>query len=226
MGRGLNFALSIERRSLNPAVTQVTTCDGLKSSIEIGGGSSGTFKFLNDITCTESIKIVSGQTVSVLSDIASSGGTSIITGRRFVGLGNSTTNRSNATVTADREGDAPGGHSVFVVEQGGSLSLSHVKFTHSSFGEDGDSVGNSEEERDGEEGVRAIYSAGDLSARYCDFVGLGGGSAGRSGSDDDDNEVVNGGAVRRRGRVRFVMCLFCLVVWLLVLQEYGCCTCT
>lgn len=171
-------------------VQEATTCDQLKSSIE--EGASGTFQILNDITCYETISIVEDQKINLTSGGNATAGApfSVIAGTPFTG-------GTSGSSSSDADGGAAGGDSsVFVVEKGGALDVTSVKFdtsgataatnedeegtgtspTTSATGEGGESAG----------GVRAIYNAGNVTADRCEFVGAG----------SEDAQVTKGGAVR------------------------------
>lgn len=142
------------------------SCTALKTAIE--RGSSGNFELLTDIDCNESITIVSGQSVTISAPEPAddpSLGCKIFASHPFTSANTGT--------------DGPDGHSLFVVEEGGSLNIAGVTFQSSS----GDAEGTVDD------GVRAIYSAGNITVQRCTFTELSRANASWFG------QVANGGAV-------------------------------
>lgn len=133
---------------------------------------------MNDISCVESIKIVEGQEVTVVAP-------------RMPAV-----NAQNVSITIDRpftsisdngsSGDYPDGESLFVVESGGSLAVEWITFrttpSHESFPAF-------------VEGVRAVYSSGNLSVQSCDFLGLS------RTNETVYGHVADGGAVSKSNPV-------------------------
>ena len=109
-------------RSAEPLVS-VSVWDDLKSAIE--AGESGTYELASDLTCDETITIAEGQNVFLTSSAdAPSGKYSISPASTFTG-------GTSPTTSTMPDGSAGGDYSMFVVENGGSLSANNVIFDSS-----------------------------------------------------------------------------------------------
>lgn len=216
----------------------VRSCKALKLVVE--RGASGTFRLLNNITCYERITIATDQTVRLESQqqalqAATNGSRGRVTiGRPFVGVSagsdettvTATTTTTTTTATSSNggaDGRGPDGHSLFVIEAGGSLTLAFIDFhrlplradaavvgggdgyvgggsggaSSSSNGSRSSSISRTALERDFD-GVRAVYSAGgNLTVEYCTFSFLSTETGSSSGNGRHD-QVENGGVVRGR----------------------------
>lgn len=178
--------------SAEPLIS-ATTCDTLKSAIE--AGESGAYELGNDVVCGETITVVEGQDVILTSaSDAPRSKYSIVPASPFTG-------GTSPTTSTVSDGGAGGDYSMLVVENGGSLIAVNVIFESSSTAVDGttttsasttDDTTNgsmtlttSEGSSDG--GVRAIFTAGNVTVNDCEFAGLGNGATAL---------VMNGGAVR------------------------------
>lgn len=167
----------------------VTSCEELKAEIETG--ASGTFDIVQDMTCSETIKIADGQEVALTSSGADAP-FRISSGEPFVG-------GTSVSTSTEEDGGAGDDHSMFVVEEGGALDASSIIFDTAASGtpdEEGSattttssatttSATNATGATAG--GVRAIYNAGNLTVADCEFQGSG---------PEATQQVANGGAVR------------------------------
>lgn len=193
--------------SVEPLVS-ATTCDILKSAIE--AGESGTYELVNDVICGETITVVEGQDVILTSTYdAPRSKYSISPASPFTG-------GTSPTTSTVSDGGAGGDYSMLVVENGGSLNAVNVIFESSSIVVDRTTTTTSSTSTiDGTQststtdvtingsptstasegsnsagdggGVRAIFTAGNVTVDDCEFAGSGNGATAL---------VMNGGAVR------------------------------
>lgn len=178
--------------SVEPLIS-ATTCDTLKYSIE--AGESGRYELANDVICGETITVVEGQDVILTSTSdAPRSKYSIAPASPFMG-------GTSPTTSTVSDGGAGGDFSMLVVENGGSLIAVNVIFESSSLAVDGtmtamasimngnqSTVTTSEGSGSaGDGGIRAIFSAGNITIDDCEFAGSGNGATAL---------VMNGGAVR------------------------------
>lgn len=169
----------------------------LKSLID--SGLSGIFRLVDDISTTETITVVDGQTVTIMS--ASSDGTplyySINPSAPFNGTNSAaaaaaasddaslvTTNSdaviAAAVVAAADDAYGSDSDSVFVVEPGASLTFSGLVLNATVLSS---GVNSSDDDSSGL--VRAVYNGGNVTVEDCTFVGTA-------------EKGTNGGAVSRR----------------------------
>lgn len=149
-------------------------------------GESATIELTSDITCTETITIADGQSLRLTSGEGDA--------KYSVNAGNPFTGGTSVSTSAEEDGAGGGSNSLFVVEKGGALDASSVKFdtSGSAAGDGGETTTTSATGAGGSGGgIRTIYNAGNVTVADCEFVGTG------ANADAGAGQVANGGAVRR-----------------------------